>query len=184
MTNEARERVVERFLGSKPLLEWEPEQLRPELDKELAGLGESPSDIEFLLMGAWGECLVPLPAANALDYADAFKKLEKIIAIFSALFPELGATGLKNRLIITGPNFLKNLVIYGGPRLRPGLVIVSSASELRMNLEKFNQAFGPAGLGVDAADVVLECCEELAKLRSIPERLTWLVSLCDHPELG
>ena len=73
----------------------------------------------------------------------------------------IGATGSG----YIGANFIKNLVFSGGPRAKPGIISIKDADTLESNIDSFNHNFSKVGIAVEKHDVVIECREELEKLK-------------------
>ena len=57
------------------------------------------------------------------------------------------------------------MVFYGGPRAKPGVISIKNADTLESNIDSFNRKFSKVGITVEKHDVVIECREELEKLK-------------------
>jgi hypothetical protein len=103
---------------------------------------------------------------NIIDFEYYYILFDRAMAILSELFEdEVAAIYLKNAFNITAPNFMKNLVFYGGPRAKPGVISIKDAVTLESNIDSFNRNFSKVGITVEKHDVVIECREELEKLK-------------------
>jgi hypothetical protein len=74
---------------------------------------------------------------------------------------------LKNAFNITAPNFIKNLVFNGGPKINPGVVSIKDKDKLEKTIIDFNQSFNKMDIFVDRHDVIIECIEEIKKIKRI-----------------
>ncbi|MGA8083376.1 MAG: DUF559 domain-containing protein [Candidatus Nitrosopolaris sp.] len=103
---------------------------------------------------------------NMIDFEYFYRLFDRAMAIVSELFEDqVVAIYLKNSFNITAPNFIKNLVFNGGPRAKPGIISIKDADTLESNIDSFNQNFSKVGIAVAKRDVVIECREELEKLK-------------------
>ena len=103
---------------------------------------------------------------NMIDFEYFYRLFDRAMAIVSELFEDqVVAIYLKNSFNITAPNFIKNLVFNGGPRAKPGIISIKDADTLESNIDSFNHNFSKVGIAVAKRDVVIECKEELEKLK-------------------
>jgi Protein of unknown function (DUF559) len=103
---------------------------------------------------------------NMIDFEYYYILFDKAMAIVSELFEDqVAAIYLKNSFNITAPNFIKNLLFVGGPRAKPGIISITDADTLESNIYSFNNNFSKVGISVERHDVMIECREELEKLK-------------------
>ena len=103
---------------------------------------------------------------SMIDFEYFYRLFDRAMAIVSELFEDqVVAIYLKNSFNITAPNFIKNLVFSGGPRAKPGIISIKDADTLESNIDSFNHNFSKLGIAVEKHDVVIECREELEKLK-------------------
>ncbi len=103
---------------------------------------------------------------NMIDFEYFYRLFDRAMAIVSVLFEDqVAAVYLKNSFNITAPNFIKNLVFVGGPRAKPGIISIIDADTLEANIDSFNRNFSKVGITVERHDLMIECREELEKLK-------------------
>jgi hypothetical protein len=105
-------------------------------------------------------------AANMIDFEYFYSLFDRTMAIVSEYFEDpVAGIYLKNSFNITAPNFIKNLVFVGGPKVKPGIISIQDAYTLDSNIDSFNRNFSKGGITAEKQDVVIECREELEKLK-------------------
>ena len=100
-----------------------------------------------------------------LDYSEIFNKSIRVLdSMFNS---NIFGLYLKNAFNITAPNFIKNLVFNGGPKINPGVVSIKDKDKLEKTIIDFNQSFNKMDIFVDRHDVIIECIEEIKKIKRI-----------------
>lgn len=105
-------------------------------------------------------------AGNLIDFEYFYSLFDRAMAIVSEYFEDpVAGIYLKNSFNITAPNFIKNLVFVGGPKVKPGIIWIQDADTIESNIDSFNRNFSKLGITAEKQDVVIECREELEKLK-------------------
>lgn len=163
------------------LLDLSKAEFLSEISKINEDILTSPADLERILLSAFGIALRSNDNKSILDYNNASDNFIKATRLIAAFFGEDAATGMRNQMNISAPNFIKNLVFHGGPVVKRRIVQISSVDELKANIDGFNEAFRPLGVVVDEEDVILECCEKLNR-SDVGSKFDWVMKLCDSDQ--
>ena len=105
---------------------------------------------------------------STIDFSHFYEILKKSIDILNNIFnSDIFGIYLTNAFNITAPNFIKNLVFNGGPKISPGIVSIKDKDTLETIIKDFNQSFNKIDIFVDKNDIMVECIEEIKKIKDI-----------------
>jgi hypothetical protein len=139
-------------------------QILSEYDSRLVTNRCAMERIIFYLLGL--NVVARQDAGNMIDFENFYSLFDRAMAIVSEYFEDpVAGIYLKNSFNITAPNFIKNLVFVGGPKVNPGIISVQDADTIESNIDSFNRNFSKVGITAEKQDVVIECREELEKLK-------------------
>ena len=106
--------------------------------------------------------------SSIVDFLHFCNVFKKSIDILNEIFnSNIFGIYLTNAFNITAPNFIKNLVFNGGPKINPGIVSIKDKDTLETTINEFNQSVNKIGVFIDKDDVIVECIEEIKKIKHI-----------------